>query len=252
MSRKKAGSILILLLEIILSLGFLSLIVQICIYTYTSERWKDAIIALTPQAIILISAIVSQIILVARHRALSQEGNLIPILFLFIILQNITLLPIFYQVTGWMILPPAAILALGRFSILTAAVLFVFSSILYYGTNMSRIWLYIAFSIGCCAFISIIIPSNTNIWVSKISISTSYDAYLHIAVIMLLAAGALTYLVATIKDRATHKITRALSFILLMAGNYISLAASIVPAAISSVLFIAGTVLLVTSSKDTF
>ena len=137
---------------------------------------------------------------------------------------------------------------------IAAAMVFVFTAVQYYGTNASRLKLYLMISIAASLFIAIAMPLNTGTMdLSSLSIfSSSYDALFMLTLICIYLISIATYLAAVIKDRSTHSISRATAFILMMIGNFFSMSNVIVPSIISGILYIAGIVMLIITSKSTF
>ena len=199
---------------------------------------------------IIISSMALQFVLRIRHRAHTQDGSLLPLLFTFIALESSMILPIYYDVSGISILPPSTIIYLSRFSLLSAAILFTFSAVQFFGTNLSKMWLYLVSAIGASLFISIAIPLNTTS--SSMIFSSSYDALLLAALICIYLVSISTYIAAVAKDRSTHSISRAAAFILMMIGNFFSPSNMVIPSLVSGVLYIAGIAMLSLSSKNTF
>ena len=244
-ARNRKGSIA-LMMQTIISIVYAALLVHMTVLLVRSrtQGWFSTIIAYFPQLVIIISSMSLQFVLRIRHRAHTQDGSLLPLLFTFIALESSMILPIYYDVSGISILPPSTIIFLSRFSLLSAAILFTFSAVQFFGTNLSKMWLYLISAIGASLFISIAIPLNTTS--SSMIFSSSYDAYFLVLITLI------TYIAAVAKDRATHSVTRSAAFIFLIIGNYLSIGTDIVTGVLSVVIYVAGIIMLSISAKNTF
>ena len=250
-ARNRKGSIA-LMMQTIISIVYAALLVHMTVLLVRSrtQGWFSTIIAYFPQLVIIISSMSLQFVLRIRHRAHTQDGSLLPLLFTFIALESSMILPIYYDVSGISILPPSTIIYLSRFSLLSAAILFTFSAVQFFGTNLSKMWLYLVSAIGASLFISIAIPLNTT--PSSMIFSSSYDAYFLVLITLIYIAAAATYIAAVAKDRATHSVTRSAAFIFLIIGNYLSIGTDIVTGVLSVVIYVAGIIMLSISAKNTF
>lgn len=250
-ARNRKGSIA-LMMQTIISIVYAALLVHMTVLLVRSrtQGWFSTIIAYFPQLVIIISSMSLQFVLRIRHRAHTQDGSLLPLLFTFIALESSMILPIYYDVSGISILPPSTIIFLSRFSLLSAAILFTFSAVQFFGTNLSKMWLYLISAIGASLFISIAIPLN--ITSSSMIFTSSYDAYFLVLITLIYIAAAATYIAAVAKDRATHSVTRSAAFIFLIIGNYLSIGTDIVTGVLSVVIYVAGIIMLSISAKNTF
>lgn len=251
-ARNRKGSIA-LMMQTIISIVYAALLVHMTVLLVRSrtQGWFSTIIAYFPQLVIIISSMSLQFVLRIRHRAHTQDGSLLPLLFTFIALESSMILPIYYDVSGISILPPSTIIFLSRFSLLSAAILFTFSAVQFFGTNLSKMWLYLISAIGASLFVSIAIPLNTTTSSSMI-FTSSYDAYFLVLITLIYIAAAATYIAAVAKDRATHSVTRSAAFIFLIIGNYLSIGTDIVTGVLSVVIYVAGIIMLSISAKNTF
>ena len=250
-ARNRKGS-MALMMQTIISIVYAALLVHMTVLLVRSrtQGWFSTIIAYFPQLVIIISSMALQFVLRIRHRAHTQDGSLLPLLFTFIALESSMILPIYYDVSGISILPPSTIIFLSRFSLLSAAILFTFSAVQFFGTNLSKMWLYLISAIGASLFISIAIPLNTTS--SSMIFTSSYDAYFLVLITLIYIAAAATYIAAVAKDRATHSVTRSAAFIFLIIGNYLSIGTDIVTGVLSVVIYVAGIIMLSISAKNTF
>ena len=216
--------------------------------------WFVYLMIYLPQLAIIIASIVFLFIMRLRHRTHSIDSTLLSLLFSFIAIESTMIMPLYTDITGITILSPNAVVIIERFAMIAAAMVFVFTAVQYYGTNASRLKLYLMISIAASLFIAIAMPLNTGTMdLSSLSIfSSSYDALFMLTLICIYLISIATYLAAVIKDRSTHSISRATAFILMMIGNFFSMSNVIVPSIISGILYIAGIVMLIITSKSTF
>ncbi len=250
---KKKSRIAALILQMIISLLYGAMLVHTTVILMSGRRqgWFIALVSYLPQLVIIIASVVLQFILRIRHRSHTQEGSLLPLLFTFIALEATYILPLYQEVTGYTILAPTAVIVIARFAMLSTAVIFLFASMQFFGANNSRNRLYLTLSLFASLFISLAAPVSTDSYGTTL-FTSSYDAYLYTAIALIYAATAFTYIAAVVKDRATHTPGRAVSYILLMIGNFISLGTGFISAGVSMVLYIIGVAMLSVSSRQTF
>lgn len=250
---KKKSGIAALILQLLISLVYGAMLVHTTVILISNRRqgWIISLISYLPQLVIIIASVVLQFILRIRHRSHSQEGSLLPLLFTFIALEATYILPLYQEVTGYTILAPTAVIIIARFAMISTAVIFLFASVQFYGMNNSRNKLYLSLSLLAALFVSIAAPVSTDNYGTTL-FTSSYDAYLSTTIGLIYIASSLTYIVAVIKDRATHTPGRAVSYILLMSGNFISLGTGFISAGISMALYIIGVAMLSVSSRQTF
>ena len=239
-------------MQTIISIAYTAMLIHMTILLVNNRvsGWFSLLVAYLPQLVIIISSMGLQFALRIRHRAHTQDGNLLPLLFTFIALEASMILPIYFNVSGVSILPPNGIIYLSRFSLLASAVLFTFSAVQFFGTNLSKMWLYLVSALGASLFISIAIPLNTSPGGSIFS--SSYDAMFLVLLSLVYATAIATYIAAVAKDRATHSLTRSAAFIFLIIGNYLSIGTDIITGTLSILIYIAGIIMLSISAKNTF
>ena len=164
------------------------------------------------------------------------------------------LVPLYTELTGITILAPNAVIIIERFAMLAAAVVFVFTAVQYYGTNASRLKLYLTLTIGAALYLALAAPLNTGTTdLATLTVfSSPYDALILASLICIYLVSISTYIAAVAKDRSTHSISRASAFILMMLGNFFSMSNEVIPSVISAVIYVIGIILLTSSSKNTF
>lgn len=253
--RRKQFS-LALIVQLLISILYSAMLVHMTVVLLQRRisGWFVYLMIYLPQLAIIIASIVFLFIMRLRHRTHSIDSTLLSLLFSFIAIESTMIMPLYTDITGITILSPNAVVIIERFAMIAAAMVFVFTAVQYYGTNASRLKLYLMISIAASLFIAIAMPLNTGTMdLSSLSIfSSSYDALFMLTLICIYLISIATYLAAVIKDRSTHSISRATAFILMMIGNFFSMSNVIIPSIISGILYIAGIVMLIITSKSTF
>ena len=250
--RKKSGTAA-LVLQLLISLLYSAMLVHMTIILLSSRmhNWTITLIAYLPQLVIIIASVVLQFTLRIRHRSHTQEGSLLPLLFSFIALEATYIFPLYQEVTDITVLSPSAVIVIARFAMLGTAVIFVFASVQFYGVNNTRNRLYLTLSLLAALFLSIAAPMNTNN-AGTMLFSSQNDAYLSAVLVLISVPANFTYIAAVVKDRATHTPGRAISYILLIIGNYLSLGTDFLSGSIAMILYVTGVVTLSVSSRQTF
>lgn len=256
MSERRKQFSLALIVQLLISILYSAMLVHMTVVLLQRRisGWFVYLMIYLPQLAIIIASIVFLFIMRLRHRTHSIDSTLLSLLFSFIAIESTMIMPLYTDITGITILSPNAVVIIERFAMIAAAMVFVFTAVQYYGTNASRLKLYLMISIAASLFIAIAMPLNTGTMdLSSLSIfSSSYDALFMLTLICIYLISIATYLAAVIKDRSTHSISRATAFILMMIGNFFSMSNVIVPSIISGILYIAGIVMLIITSKSTF
>ncbi len=253
--RKKQFSLAIFL-QFIISVLYSAMLVHMTIVLFRSRAtgWLSTLLIYIPQLAIIVSSLVFLFILRLRHRTHSIDSTLLPLLFTFIALESTMIIPLYTKVTGITLLAPNAVVIIERFAMIAAAMVFVFTAVQYFGTNASRLKLYLSLTIIAALFLALAMPLNTGTTdLATLTVfSSSYDALLLCALILIYLVSISTYIIAVAKDRSTHSITRAAAFILMMIGNFFSMSNAVIPSVISGFLYITGIVMMTISSKNTF
>ncbi len=253
--RRKQFS-LALCLQFLISISYSAMLVHMTVILLQRRisGWFMYLMVYLPQLAIIISSIVFLFIMRLRHRTHSIDSTLLSLLFSFIALESTMIMPLYTEISGITILSPNAVVIIERFAMLAAAIVFVFTSVQFYGTNASRLKLYLMISIGAALFLAIAMPLNTGTTdLATLTVfSSSYDALLLATLICIYLVSISTYIAAVAKDRSTHSISKAAAFILMMIGNFFSMSNVILPSVISGILYIVGITMLVITSKTTF
>ena len=145
MNQRKATLSLLLLLQILITVVYGAMLVHMTqlLFEAHPDSFIDEAISYLPQFVILVSSLIPQIVLRAKRKLHSQDGEVFPLLFTMIALQVTLVIPMFTEVTGIFILDRSILVTVGRFSLLGTAVLFLISALRYYGFNSSKISFYI-------------------------------------------------------------------------------------------------------------
>ena len=245
-----------LLLQMLISIGYGALLIHMTVVLLIERNsgWIVNIISYFSQLVVIIASIVFLFILRLRHRTHSIDSTLLPLLFSFIALESTAILPLYSAITGIMLLPPNAVIIIERFAVFSAAIVFAFSAVQYYGTNASRLKLYLTIAIAAAFYLALAAPINTgNESLANLRVFTSqYDTYLMITLSVIYIMSIITYIAAVIKDRASHSVARAVAFILLMIGNYLVISTDLATSIVAAVSYITGIILLSSTSKNTF
>ncbi len=247
--RKRSGA---LAFQMIISLFYTAILghMTYILITARNDGWFNAMMAYIPQLFILISSMVLQFFLKINHRTHSQEGAL-PILFSFIALEATMILPDYMAIIDTYAIPAEVFTYMSRFSVLGTAVVFLFASIQFYGTNLSRSWLYLAFALASVVYITFALPLDASSSDAIFS-SSDYGDIVIVCYLIINIAAIATYAVSVIKDRATHSPFRSLAYTLLIIGNIMSLGYNPIPSIISVVIYIAGIIMLGITAKNSF
>ncbi len=206
-----------------------------------------------PEAIVLFFSLISSFLIKIRHRSHTPEGGILPLLFLFMSLQCVAFIPDYFTETGILIFAPTTINVLIRFSFLSCAVLFIFTSLLYLGSNITQTGTYVLIALACSLVLSIMAPNTSAAHENIKYFGSIYDVYFSFAIGLINLASIATYVIAAINEKTAHNIKRSISYILLIIGNYGMFSAeSPIMILLVCLLFIVGFIMLIITSKETF
>ncbi len=248
---KRSGA---LAFQMIISLFYTAILIHMTyiLISRRSEGWSNAVMIYLPQLLILISSMALQFFLKINHRTHSQEGVL-PILFSFIALEATMILQDYMAIIDMYAVPTEVLVYASRFSVLGTAIIFLFSSIQFYGTNLSRSWLYLGFALASVAYITFALPISAPTGSDiKIFTSSANGDIVMLCYFIINIAAIATYAVAVVKDRATHSPLRSLGYTLLIIGNIMSLGYTPIPSITSVVVYIGGIIILGKTAKNSF
>lgn len=241
--------------------GLLALIIaSLIIHTLISMRINGRIVkelgttvSAISYLIVIVFSLVTHIVLRIKHRSHTPEGELLPLLFLFLTLECVIILPKYFVETGILIFDPVTTNVLIRFFFLSCSVMFIFTSLLYLGSNITQLGSFIATSLFAALVLSIMAPSSSTLQSAVYGFGSDYDVYFTFAAILVNLAAIVTYVVAAINDKVAHNIRRSITFIIMIIGNFgIFSETSNAVTITCTVLFIFSSILLITTSKDAF
>lgn len=252
---KGYSSHILFALQGLIALLFASITIHILISMYLSGRIWNLDVSVTAFAYLVVIALslLTHIMLKIKHRSHTPEGELLPMLFLFLTLESASILPIYFMETGILIIDTLLTNILIRFSILSSAIMFIFASLLYMGSNITQLGSFITTSLIASLILSVLAPSSSSIQSAQYGFGSNYDVYFTFATILLHLAAIATYIVAAITDKVGHNIRRSVTFIVMIIGNWgIFTQTGYEVTIISTILFIASSIMLILTSKDSF
>ena len=168
-------------------------------------------------------------------------------------LQCVAFIPDYFYETGILIFAPTTINVLIRFSFLSCAVLFIFTSLLYMGSNITQLGTYVLIVLICSLVLSIMAPNTSAAHEQIRYFGSIYDVYFSFAIGLINLASIATFIIAAVNEKTAHNIKRSISYILLIIGNY-GMFSTTNPLLIITVclFFIIGFIMLIITSKETF
>ncbi|WP_320129052.1 hypothetical protein [uncultured Sphaerochaeta sp.] len=191
-----------------------------------------------PALLHLFVTLAAAILLSKFYRSnIGAEAQFLPILFLVIALENVKVLPVFFNATHHLILNFEWISIIFQFCFLFSSFLFLASSLFLQNLNISKLGQYIAVSAAWSLFLSFIVPISTN--------ASSYYKVLSIASKPLVAVcmfitilAILTFLISFLRDmEQRHILARCLSFTLIILGNTMMILSQVLSATIVGLFF---------------
>ncbi len=204
-----------------------------------------------PFLVVLICSILPEASLLIKHKLHSQDGEILPLLFMIVDLQSSLIVSDAVSALGFYFDFPFYLLILQRFSLLGTAAMFLLSSLRYFGFSSSHIGLYNFAFLAISFLVSAIIPISS--YRGEMTITSSiYEVYLQIAILVIYLATIATFIIVAIKDKTALNIKRSSAFILLCLGIYLSWANFPATCIISPVVYIIGTGILVVDAGDSF
>ena len=243
----------VLIVEIIFALIFGAILVDTCIIYKGMSPSLSSVITIASYASALLFPLAAHIMIRVKHRSNTPEGELLPFLFLSITLECVSFLPIYYIETGNLLLDPILINILIRFAYLMNALIFIFVALLLMGVNNSSYITYFIISLISALLLSIIAPNSSSIQAAGSNFGSDYDVYFNFAIALITIATVVTLAGAAIKDKMKNSIEKSISYILLAIGNYgVFSKTSIVVTAVSAVILIIGSIMLMITSKESF
>jgi hypothetical protein len=214
---------ILLIIQGLLTIGFVLLIS----YSFYISTGKDTgtsslLPYFIPALIHLFITFTAALLLSLFYRTnIGAEAQFLPIIFLVIALENVKILPIFFNATHVLMLNYEWIAIVFQFCFLFSSFLFLASGLFLQNMNATKMGQYVFVAASWSLFLSIIVPISTN--------ANSYDKMISISSKPFIAVGVfisflaiLTFLLTSIRDKdQRHVLTRSISFSCIIAGNSI-------------------------------
>jgi len=207
---------------------------------------------LWPALIHIWLTLLTSVLLGTRYRAnLGNEAELLPALFLAIVLANIKILPLHQAITGTFILDGGVLTFIYHGSLLYTSFLFLIGSLLFLRLSPSRIGFITFAGAAGSALLALLVPSSPNTPSFLLEVGVSDPLFLSICISLTALAG-LTYL-ATALGEHTNRDTRfkTVAFLLLAVGNaFVSISQRTFCNVIGLILYGAGAMILILVSRS--
>lgn len=194
----------------------------------------------------------TSLLLITRYRAnLGNEAEILPVLFLAIVLTNIKILPLHQAITGTFILSGEALAFIYHGSLLYTSFLFLIGSLLFLRLSPSRISFLTFVGAAGSALLAMLVPSSPNDPSFLLEVGVSDPLFLAICITLTVLAG-LTYLVTVIGEHINRETRfKTLAFLFLAVGNaFVSISQRTFYNIIGLVLYGAGATILVLVSRS--
>ncbi|HIV98725.1 MAG TPA: hypothetical protein IAB12_02960 [Candidatus Ornithospirochaeta avicola] len=245
----KTASNIISVLNILFVI-FFSAILSLCFMD--SRNIYPVMLETIPLAFVLFFSLLANIIIKVKHHSHTPEGELLPLLFLFLSLECSSVLPFFYTCSKIMVLNPLVMNVIIRFSFISTSLLFVFSSLMYMGSNFKQLVNYLIISLCFSFLLSVLAPGSNSSDASSINFGSVYDVYLNYAIYMINVVSIISFIVAIINDKTRRNLKRCITYILLVIGNagiFLS-SATLVNVIIFPLIFAIASIMLIITSKE--
>lgn len=242
-----------LIIEIIVALIFGAVLIDTCSIYRDANPSLSSIITVASLISAIIFPLAAHIVIRVKHRSNTPEGELLPFLFLSITFECVSFLPIYYIESGNLLLDPIMINVLIRFAFLTNALVFLFVSLLLIGVTTSNYISYFIISMVSALILSIMAPSSSSIQAAGSNFGSDYDVYFNFAIALITIVTIITLVGFAMKDKMRHRIEKSITYILFVIGNYgIFSKTSMIVTAISTVILIISSIMLMITSKESF
>lgn len=241
--------IICLLLQIILIMSYGYAVFFLLSDRPNKEEFIRLISSYVPLFFIFVLSLLPQFTLLLNRKLHSQDGEIFPFLFTIVSLQSSQIIGEVFNKLNIGVIYPDIIIYIERFSLLGSAILFLLSALRYNGFSSSKMPLYTVIALLASLLMSLIAPISTGKGNTGF-LSTSYDAYFQVLIITIYAATIVTFLVMAINDNSSLSIKRAISFICLVLGLYISQFNAVITAIFSLLFYLVGSILLTRTAGD--
>ncbi len=241
-------------LQCLFTLFFGSIIVHTFFFLRENNGLSiETVMLFAPKLLVLIFAIFPHFLIKIRHKSHTQDGEILPLLFLAMTLECFSLIPEYYIETGILLLDPIIVNTLIRLAFLLCPLMFLLSSLLYQGSSVSKIGQYILIAIIASFLLSYAAPHSSSPESAVNSFGSLWDIYFNIASLTISSLAILTFVITMINDKVLHTAKRAIAFILMIIGNWgIFAPTSIVATILLTIVYIIGVIMMIVTNKDSF
>lgn len=217
----KKNRFILLGIQGILTIAFIILITY---PLYLAIRQGGDIMALIPYTIpslvhLLLTFTAALMLSMVYRTNIGAEAQFLPILFVLITLENIKVLPLFFDITHQLFLNYEMIVTVFQFCFLFSSFLFLASGLFLQSMNTTKMGQYVFVAASWSLFLSIIVPFSTNSESYAGMLSISSKPFIAVGVFINIVA-VLTFLLSFVWDKGQRRVlARSISFSLIIAGN---------------------------------
>lgn len=238
------------MLQIIAALFFLVLFSFALVEASSISKsvFADSIALFVPNMLMIVCALFSSAVMRLRHQGQTAEGFLMPLFLLCVTVESVYLIPEVTALTGFPVISGSLIVKLSRSALLFTAVTLFFASIMSIRNSMlTKAGTYVTFAFIACLVVSFFIPAASN--------PSPYDIHnsmLALFALIITLAAILTYMFQFTKDREHYNLVRFVTILFLGIGEFVIMLSDSHPiiSIIGSILFLIGTVMLVTTAPQ--
>ena len=250
----KNYSRIIFILQLAFTLFFGAIIVHVFLYMNEKVGLSSSFFILfLPKTLVLVCALFPHFLIKIRHKSHSQDGEILPLLFLAMTIECFSLIPDYYMETGILLLDPVLCNTLIRFSFITCPLMFLITGLIYQGISVSKTGYYTLVAVIAAFLLSYAAPHSSSPASAINSFGSVWDSYFNIASILISVLAILTFVLSIINEKVQQTIKRSISFILMIIGNWgIFAPTSLVATIILASFFIIGVVMMIVTNKDAF
>ncbi len=180
----------------------------------------NALYDFVPSIIISISVLITEIILMLKHKSHLSDREYLPYIFLLITLQNLIMIPRIYNYTGnYPIYYINYFMIAARFVLITVALLFLFASLAMLGTPLPKNSSIITISLIASILIAALFKNDSN-YIIQFGGSDIYNSlFIILLIIIYLIAFALNIYIIASNEVTTKNIKKNISFCFLIVAN---------------------------------